>query len=205
MINREATQYIKRAISTRGVSHKLEGLREHHPPSFAHSFRTAYIAAKIALIAEYNPPDIQFNTLCALLHDLGKCRIPASILSAPRGLTPEERYTINNHPRYGHAMLADFNPDVAVVSVAHHEPFIDGHPRNERRSNQDELRPIIELVGLADVVAALTEPTRIRPYRGIPFTQTETIDLLKQRFTGNPTLIDVVEYLMAIRTTTPQL
>ncbi|MEK6940433.1 MAG: HD domain-containing phosphohydrolase [Nanoarchaeota archaeon] len=205
MINREAAYYIKRAIRTGGVSPKLEELRGHHPPSLVHSFIVSYTTAQIGLIAGYSPSDIKFAVLCALLHDVGKYRIPEAILSSPKKLTTKERYTINHHPRHGHNILVGFDRDVATVAAAHHEPFIDGYPRKERRSNQDGLRHTIESVGLVDVIAALTEPPRIRPYRGIPFTPTETIGLLKEKFTGDPTLIDVAERLMAMRKTRLQL
>ena len=39
-------------------------------------------------------------TLCGLLHDIGKSRIPASIIGKPGRLTSEEFEQIKRHPHY---------------------------------------------------------------------------------------------------------
>ena len=52
----------------------------------------------------------------ALLHDIGKTRIPKEILAKPGPLTPEERTVINTHPTLGLALCQD----VSLSRVAGH-------------------------------------------------------------------------------------
>src|ERR1700746_324012 len=71
----------------------------------------------------------------ALLHDIGKLKIPDSILWKPARLTDEEWVTMRKHPEYGYDFLRniEFLKDAAELVVAHHERFDgSGYPRNLR-------------------------------------------------------------------------
>jgi putative nucleotidyltransferase with HDIG domain len=71
----------------------------------------------------------------ALLHDIGKLKIPDSILWKPARLTDEEWVTMRKHPEYGYDFLRniEFLKDAAELVVAHHERFDGtGYPRQLR-------------------------------------------------------------------------
>src|SRR5436190_17239633 len=68
----------------------------------------------------------------ALLHDIGKLKIPDSILWKPARLTEEEWVTMRKHPEYGYELLRniEFLKDAAELVVTHHERFDGtGYPR----------------------------------------------------------------------------
>lgn len=71
----------------------------------------------------------------ALLHDIGKLKIPDSILWKPSKLTEEEWKTMRRHAEYGFEFLSNlaFLRDAAEIVHAHHEKFDGtGYPRGLR-------------------------------------------------------------------------
>jgi len=71
----------------------------------------------------------------ALLHDIGKLKIPDSILWKPSQLDDNEWVTMRRHPEYGYEMLRslEFLDDAAELVLSHHEKFDGtGYPRGLR-------------------------------------------------------------------------
>jgi len=72
----------------------------------------------------------------ALLHDIGKLKIPDSILWKPTSLDDGEWITMKKHPQYGYEFLRDldFLGEAAELVLTHHEKFDgSGYPRGLRR------------------------------------------------------------------------
>jgi putative nucleotidyltransferase with HDIG domain len=68
----------------------------------------------------------------ALLHDIGKLKIPDSILLKPAKLNDDEWTTMRKHPEYGHDFLrnVEFLKGAAELVLSHHEKFDgSGYPR----------------------------------------------------------------------------
>jgi putative nucleotidyltransferase with HDIG domain len=68
----------------------------------------------------------------ALLHDIGKLKIPDSILWKPAKLDDKEWETMRKHPEYGYDFLRniEFLKGAAELVLAHHEKFDgSGYPR----------------------------------------------------------------------------
>jgi putative nucleotidyltransferase with HDIG domain len=71
----------------------------------------------------------------ALLHDIGKLKIPDSILWKPQSLDDIEWVTMRKHPQYGYEFLRDleFLNEAAELVLSHHEKFDgSGYPRGLR-------------------------------------------------------------------------
>lgn len=101
--------------------------------------------------------------MAALLHDVGKTRIPTELLTAPRRLTEAEFAVVKSHPKVGRDLLEKENgiddPTVLAAVEEHHER-LDGTGYPERRS---EISPIGRLLSIIDAYEALTNEDR--PYR----------------------------------------
>jgi HD-GYP domain-containing protein (c-di-GMP phosphodiesterase class II) len=109
--------------------------------------------------------DSQFEPLAkaAILHDLGKRFIPASILAKPAKLDAEERVIIETHPQRGYEELCtrgDMSFDQLMIVYQHHERFDGkGYPVG---SQGEEIHPWARMLAIVDVFDAMTG---IRPYR----------------------------------------
>jgi putative nucleotidyltransferase with HDIG domain len=93
----------------------------------------------------------------AMLHDIGKSRIPKSILNKPGKLTPAEREQIMKHPELGVAVLAEtspISPQAADIVLAHHEKC-DGSGYPAGRAG-DQLPLAVRACCIADIFDALT-------------------------------------------------
>jgi diguanylate cyclase (GGDEF)-like protein len=100
--------------------------------------------------------------LGALFHDIGKIGIPASILTKPGPLTPEERAVIETHPELGERILAPISrlEDVRPIVRHCHERW-DGAGYPDGKAAEDipiEARVIL----VCDAFHAMTTD---RPYR----------------------------------------
>jgi putative nucleotidyltransferase with HDIG domain len=99
----------------------------------------------------------------ALLHDLGKLRVPNTILDKRGPLAPEEWTIIREHPGLTRNILEriDAFAEVARIAGSHHESLDGrGYPQGLRG---DEISLEVRILTMADVYSALTEE---RPYRG---------------------------------------
>lgn len=114
-------------------------------------------------------------SLMALLHDLGKTQIPASILKSPGKLSPEEFLIMKSHPKLGAEIIysdPDIPDEIAAGALEHHEK-LDGTGYPNRMTN---ISFPGRLIGLVDCYEALTGDER--PYRRAK-QPLETLQMLK--------------------------
>lgn len=143
--------------------HALSALVEMRDPYTAgHQKRVALIARAIA--TEIGLPDhrVQGIWVAALVHDVGKIRVPSDILSKPGRITKAEYELIKEHPQTGYDVLSkiDFPWPVAQIVLQHHERINgSGYPRGLK---EQEILIESKIMGVADVVEAMTYR---RPYR----------------------------------------
>jgi HD-GYP domain-containing protein (c-di-GMP phosphodiesterase class II) len=109
--------------------------------------------------------DAEFESLAkaAILHDIGKRFIPASILSKPAKLDAEERAVIETHPQRGYEELCarnDMSEAQLMMVYQHHERFDGkGYPVGFQG---EEIHPWARMLAIVDVFDAMTGT---RPYR----------------------------------------
>jgi len=93
----------------------------------------------------------------ALLHDIGKTKIPESILNKRGPLTPEEWQTMRHHPQWGFeiALKSDVIPHESYYPILqHHERECgSGYPHGLKA---DEIHHLSKIVAIADVFDAMT-------------------------------------------------
>ena len=81
------------------------------------------------------PETVRNLQLGAVLHDIGKHRVPDEILNKPGALTPEQWEEMRRHPEYGAEFVRDipFLRGAAEVILNHHERWDGGgYPRGLR-------------------------------------------------------------------------
>ena len=124
----------------------------------------------------------------ALLHDIGKLRIPDSILWKPSELTPEEWEVMRRHPEYGYDFVKKigFLKGAADIVLSHHEKFDGtGYPRGLRGS---EISLGARIFAFVDAVDAIVYD---RPYhRGSAFSVAREEILKRKGSHFDPELIE---------------
>lgn len=132
------------------------------PFTYNHCLDVAQAAKGIARHLGLEPRERQFIYRAGLLHDLGKLRVPNSILDKPGPLDAAEWQVVREHPLLSQKILERVPAFTGIAAVAgrHHERLDgSGYPfglKAEQLSLEDRI------VCVADVYGALTEN---RPYR----------------------------------------
>ena len=132
------------------------------PYTAGHQNRVARIARAIAQELGLSEDAVQGIWVASLIHDIGKVRVPADILSRPAHLSSAEFELIKEHPRTGYEILKkiDFPWPIAEIVLQHHERINgSGYPLGLKG---DEILFASRIIGVADVVEAMTYH---RPYR----------------------------------------
>jgi len=133
------------------------------PYTFQHSQRVAIYAHAIARKLGFTAAEIDIVELAAKVHDIGKIRIPDSVLLKPAKLTAQERRVMETHPRLGFDILKQFSEYAKVLDLvlAHHERYDGlGYPNGTVGMR---LLLIAQVIPVADSLDAMTSA---RAYRG---------------------------------------
>jgi putative nucleotidyltransferase with HDIG domain len=130
--------------------------------TYRHSVGVTDIAEGISRQMGLSQPRRRLVYRAALLHDLGKLRVPNSILDKPGKLNDAEWLVMREHPVLSQQILEripSFAP-IARIAGRHHEKLDgSGYPH---RLKAEDLTIEDRIVGLADFYGALSED---RPYR----------------------------------------
>ncbi|MDR7040384.1 putative nucleotidyltransferase with HDIG domain [Methylobacterium sp. BE186] len=156
------TEFVEQAVREAGISEWLEVVWRFDDATHQHCLLVAGLAAGFARFLGLREADCQRLTQAAVLHDIGKAKIPSRILNKPGPLSPDERAIMNQHPVYGHSMLLGSGfPDEMLAVVRSHHECLDGSGYPDGL-NAKQIPDLVRLVTVCDIYSALIER---RPYR----------------------------------------
>lgn len=123
---------------------------------FAHSTNVMIYTMAMAVKLGYDEGKLQEIGLGAMLHDIGKTKIPFELLNKTGKLTREEFDLIKTHPEHGFEILRREH-GISLLSAhcafQHHEKLDGtGYPRGLK---SDEIHPYAKVLAVADVFDAL--------------------------------------------------
>lgn len=139
----------------------VKALAETDGDTYRHSLEVAATAKAVGRRLGLEPAELVEVELGALLHDVGKLRLPAELLAKPGRLTPEELRLIQLHPEWGAEMVARIPglEAVALIVRLHHErPDGRGYPHG---LTYDRIPLATRIVSVCDAYGAMTKR---RPY-----------------------------------------
>ena len=156
------TGLISCAVRDAGVRAWIQAVRRFDDATHQHCLLVAGLAAAFGGSLGLGPADRHRLTRGALLHDVGKIKIPPAILNKPGKLDAEEATLMRTHAALGHAMLGEsgFDDEILAVVRSHHE-MLDGSGYPDGLIGR-EIPDLVRLVTVCDVYGALIER---RPYR----------------------------------------
>jgi len=163
----------------------------HDDDTGEHCYRVGALAKELAQKKGMDPEMCTLIDLSARLHDIGKLRVPDSILLKPGRFTPEERAIMEKHCEHGWELIGEGG--LAQLFVAqeialnHHERWDgNGYP-NKRQGNMIPLAA--RVTALADVFDALTHRRCYKEAWTIPDALREIASLRGKHF--DPELTDL--------------
>jgi putative two-component system response regulator len=137
------------------------------PYTAGHQQRVAQLACAIAEKMGLEAPVIESLRIAGILHDVGKIRIPVSILSRSGRLLAAELEMIRIHPQVSFDILKNipFPWPVARMVLQHHER-LDGSGYPQGLAG-DDIMLEARILAVADVTEASSSFRPYRPARGI--------------------------------------
>ena len=141
----------------------LHNLRQYDDLTYTHGLNVALICNVLASWLKLKPEEVELATLCGLLHDIGKLKIPEQIIKKPDRLTDQEYSIIKRHPLEGYKILKKCNVNMHIMNAAlmHHERCDGkGYPLG---LPAEKIDMYAKIVSIADVYDAMTAA---RVYRG---------------------------------------
>jgi len=121
-----------------------------------HSLRVAGLSTSLGRNLNLSSSSIQTLRVAAILHDIGKLAIPASILTKRGLLTRKEREIVEAHPVEGARIVSGLSgyKEVSKIIRSHHER-LDGNGYPDGLQNGD-IPFMARIVAVADTFDAIT-------------------------------------------------
>jgi len=159
-----ATQLIK-VMDNGNIAGVLDAVREHDDYTFTHSLRVGiYMTLFAQSLASFSTEDLLIITSGGVAHDVGKAKIPLTILNKPSALDPDEMKLMMQHVDHSAEILArtpGIPHPVIDISLMHHERMDgSGYPLGLKG---DEIDIFGRMAAIVDVYVALTDTRVYKP------------------------------------------
>ena len=133
---------------------RIKGYDEY---TFIHSINVCILCLTMGRHMNFSREQLETFGTGALLHDVGKMKVPHEILNKPGKVTDEERLEINKHPLYSLEILEKSSgiPDESKqIALQHHERCNgQGYPYGLKG---EEIFRFSQIAAIADVYDAMT-------------------------------------------------
>jgi len=176
-------------------------LRDYDEYTFTHSVNVCILSVALGQKLGFTKLQLFELGLGALFHDVGKSRVPLTILNKEGRLDKEEWRVMSQHPDFGLVLLFDLHgfeepPYRAMLTAYEHHMRIDfsGYPRALRRRWMGFFSRI---VAVADAFDAATSK---RSYQYIPFPPDEVLREMRDNPSRgfDPTIVKAFVNMMGI-------
>jgi len=160
---KSAGSQITNSIAENGLSDWLAAVRRHHEGTYQHCLLVTGVTVDFGLSLGVGSADLERLYMAAMFHDIGKAKIPLTILDKPGRLQPQERALVETHPAAGYNALKDrrdLSPEI-LDAILHHHEYLDGsgYPDGLQAGS---IPDIVRILTISDIFAALIEH---RPYK----------------------------------------
>lgn len=135
----------------------LKDIRSNDDYLFCHSVNVCVLSIITGISLGYDKEKLSQLGIGAMLHDIGKIRIPCEVLNKVEKLTEEDFEIIKKHTTYGYEILGesdDVNAYSKVIALTHHERYDGkGYPLGV---SDNQIHEYSKIVSIADVYDAMT-------------------------------------------------
>ena len=142
----------------------LTRLKKHDPYTAMHCMNVCTLVTAMAMHDGVDHGLMPMISSAALLHDVGKTRVPLEILNKPGRFEPHELQEMRKHATYSGDIMREMGgfPDEAIAIATQHHEMMDGsgYPLALKA---DEVHYYARLTAVADVYDALTAKRVYKP------------------------------------------
>jgi len=200
-LKRLAQKAIHLVIEDESILLGMTMIKNYDEYTFNHSVNVSIYALAMGKRLGFSKKILTELGITALLHDIGKSKIPREILNKPASLSTEEWEMMRKHPLMGVEIvlnlkqLGEINPRMVVGVFDHHlMNDLSGYPRLFLKKGVSLFGRIIQI---ADSYDAMTTP---RIYKKIPYTpeQALAVMLREKEIHFDPLLLKIFIGLVGI-------
>lgn len=120
----------------------------------SHAIDVCVLSLLIGKQQELSPEQLEVLGMGAMLHDVGKTRLPRNLLRKSNGYSPQAQKLLNEHPRLGVSLLAhnkDLVDEARRIIAEHHERADgSGFPEGRPAARISPLSQIVSVVNIYD-------------------------------------------------------
>ena len=145
----------------------LSSIRGKDEHTFTHSNNVALLCNLFGRWLGMSGSDLVHLTTAGILHDIGKTKIPDSVLNKKGALTDKEFQTMKQHTSFGYRILGDqaraenLPQEITQVALLHHEKINGkGYPLG---LTGDMTPDFVKIVTICDIYDAMTANRCYRP------------------------------------------
>jgi putative nucleotidyltransferase with HDIG domain len=178
-LKRLAQTAVKLVMQDESILMGLTAIKNYDEYTFNHSVNVAIYALSIGRRLGFSKKTMTELGVTAMLHDIGKSKIPIEVLNKPAKLDEEEWNQMKKHPLAGVEIvlnlkqLGEINPKMILGIFDHHlKNDLTGYPKVFRRKDPSLYGRIIQI---ADVYDAMTTP---RVYRKSSYTPQQALAIM---------------------------
>lgn len=135
----------------------LSQIREKDQYLLEHSINVGLLMSVFSRYLGFSTEERHHMVTGALLHDIGKIRVPNHVLHKPGKLTDEEWTEMRNHVRYGEEVLMKsqgITPIALAICAQHHEKLNGrGYPRG---LSENKIAMVSRMASIVDIYDAIT-------------------------------------------------
>ena len=163
----QVNEMVKSIFRNKDALISLTRLKSFDEYTFTHSVNVTVLSIALARELKFTKEHIDLIGLGAMLHDIGKMRVPEKILNKPGKLTPDERIEIQKHTTLGYELLKarEDIPELSMLIAYEHHERADGtgYPCGKKLL---EINSGSQVSNVVDVYDALTSARVYKP--GMP-------------------------------------
>jgi putative nucleotidyltransferase with HDIG domain len=178
-LKRLAQTAVKLVMQDESILMGLTAIKNYDEYTFNHSVNVAIYALSIGRRLGFSRKAMTELGVTAMLHDIGKSKIPIEVLNKPAKLSEEEWNQMKKHPLAGVEIvlnlkqLGEINPKMILGIFDHHlKNDLTGYPKVFRKKDPSLYGRIIQI---ADVYDAMTTP---RVYRKSSYTPQQALAIM---------------------------
>jgi len=165
---------LQEIISHQNILGRLRQIDIEDAYTYKHSVDVCMLSVMIGKWLNLTPEMLNHLAVSALLHDIGKSKIPLEILNKPGKLTAEEFELVKKHTIFGYEMIKNSTeiPEIAYGILQHHERMDGtGYPYGLKG---EDIHLFGRIIAVADIFDTMTSE-RVYKKKESPFKTAELL------------------------------